>query len=124
MGKRADVRTWSFPGFYNVRMINSRRISVVLPAYNAEATLLRTVAELDRDVIDDVVLVDDASSDQTVPLARQIGLAPIVHDSNKGYGGNQKTCYKNALDLGADVIVMVLPEARPGDGGDDRLRRV
>jgi glycosyltransferase involved in cell wall biosynthesis len=91
-------------------MINSRRISVVLPAYNAEATLLRTVAELDRDVIDDVVLVDDASSDQTVPLARQIGLAPICHDSNKGYGANQKTCYKNALDLGADVIVMVHPD--------------
>jgi glycosyltransferase involved in cell wall biosynthesis len=95
---------------YNVRMINSRRISVVLPAYNAEATLLKTVAELDRDIIDDVVLVDDASSDQTVPLARQIGLAPIVHDSNKGYGGNQKTCYKNALDLGADVIIMVHPD--------------
>ena len=96
--------------FYNVRMINSRRISVVLPAYNAEATLLRTVAELDRDVIDDVVLVDDASSDQTVSVARQIGLAPIVHDSNKGYGGNQKTCYRNALDLGADVIIMVHPD--------------
>jgi glycosyltransferase involved in cell wall biosynthesis len=100
----------SLLGSYTVRMINSRRISVVLPAYNAEATLLRTVAELDRDIIDDVVLVDDASSDQTVPLARQIGLAPIVHDSNKGYGGNQKTCYKNALDMGADVIIMVHPD--------------
>ena len=100
----------SLLGSYNVRMINSRRISVVLPAYNAEATLLRTVAELDRDIIDDVVLVDDASGDQTVPLARQIGLAPICHDSNKGYGGNQKTCYKNALDLGADVIIMVHPD--------------
>jgi glycosyltransferase involved in cell wall biosynthesis len=100
----------SLPAFYNVRMINSRRISVVLPAYNAAATLLRTVAELDRDVIDDIVLVDDASRDQTVPLARQIGLAPICHDSNKGYGGNQKTCYKNALGLGADVIVMVHPD--------------
>jgi glycosyltransferase involved in cell wall biosynthesis len=91
-------------------MINSRRISVVLPAYNAEATLLRTVAELDRDIIDDIVLVDDASSDQTVPLARQIGLAPIIHESNKGYGGNQKTCYRNAIDLGADIIVMVHPD--------------
>jgi glycosyltransferase involved in cell wall biosynthesis len=69
----------------------------VLPAYNAEATLLRTVAELDREIIDDIVLVDDASSDQTVPVAQQIGLAPIVHESNKGYGGNQKTCYRNAL---------------------------
>jgi glycosyltransferase involved in cell wall biosynthesis len=91
-------------------MINSRRISVVLPAYNAEATLLRTVAELDRDIIDDIVLVDDASSDETVPLAKQIGLAPICHESNKGYGGNQKTCYRNALELGADVIVMVHPD--------------
>ena len=93
-----------------LRMINSRRICVVLPAYNAEATLLRTVAELDRGIIDDIVLVDDASGDRTVPLARQIGLAPICHDSNKGYGGNQKTCYKNALDLGADVIIMVHPD--------------
>jgi glycosyltransferase involved in cell wall biosynthesis len=91
-------------------MINSRRISVVLPAYNAEATLLRTVAELDRDIIDDIVLVDDASSDRTVPIAKQIGLAPICHDTNKGYGGNQKTCYRNALELGADVIVMVHPD--------------
>jgi glycosyltransferase involved in cell wall biosynthesis len=91
-------------------MINSRRVSVVLPAYNAEATLLRTVAELDRDIIDDVIIVDDASKDQTVPVARQIGLEPIVHDTNKGYGGNQKTCYGNALAQGADIIVMVHPD--------------
>ena len=82
----------------------------MLPAYNAEATLSRTVAELDRDVIDEVVLVDDASSDQTVSLARELGLEPICHDSNKGYGGNQKTCYRQALELGADVIVMVHPD--------------
>ena len=82
----------------------------MLPAYNAEATLLRTVAELDREIIDDIVLVDDASSDQTVPVAQRIGLAPIVHESNKGYGGNQKTCYRNALELGADIIVMVHPD--------------
>ena len=91
-------------------MINSQRISVVLPAYNAEATLSRTVAELDLDVIDEVVLVDDVSSDQTVSLACELGLEPIVHDSNKGYGGNQKTCYRRALELGADVIVMVHPD--------------
>jgi glycosyltransferase involved in cell wall biosynthesis len=91
-------------------VINSRRIAVVLPAYNAEATLSRTLAELDRDVIDEVVLVDDASRDGTVSLARKLGLAPIVHDVNKGYGGNQKTCYQSALDLGADVIVMVHPD--------------
>jgi glycosyltransferase involved in cell wall biosynthesis len=91
-------------------VINSRRISVVLPAYNAEATLSRTVAELDREIIDEVVLVDDASSDRTVELARELGLTPICHERNKGYGGNQKTCYRTALDLGADVIVMVHPD--------------
>jgi glycosyltransferase involved in cell wall biosynthesis len=91
-------------------VINSQRISVVLPAYNAEATLSRTVAELDPEVIDEVVLVDDVSSDRTVSLARELGLDPIVHDNNKGYGGNQKTCYRRALELGADVIVMVHPD--------------
>src|SRR4029077_8582034 len=69
-----------------------------------------TLAELDRDVIDEVVLVDDASSDQTVSLARELGLEPICHESNKGYGANQKTCYRQALELGADVIVMVHPD--------------
>jgi glycosyltransferase involved in cell wall biosynthesis len=68
------------------------------------------VAELDLEVIDEVVLVDDVSSDQTVSLARELGLEPIVHDNNKGYGGNQKTCYRRALELGADVIVMVHPD--------------
>jgi len=91
-------------------MINGRRISVVLPAYNAEVTLPRTVAELDRDVIDEIVLVDDASTDQTVPLALELGLEPIRHEMNLGYGGNQKTCYRRALDLGADIIVMVHPD--------------
>jgi glycosyltransferase involved in cell wall biosynthesis len=91
-------------------VINSRRISVVLPAYNAEATLSRTIAELDLTLIDEVVLVDDASSDQTVSVARQLGLEPIRHEVNKGYGGNQKTCYRRALELGADVIVMVHPD--------------
>ena len=83
---------------------------MVLPAYNAEATLSRTVAELDREIIDEIVLVDDASSDRTVELAHELGLKPICHDQNKGYGGNQKTCYRTALDLGADVIVMVHPD--------------
>ncbi len=95
---------------YTARVINKCRIAVVLPAYNAEATLSRTVAELDRGVIDEVVLVDDASGDGTVSVARGLGLAPIVHDVNKGYGGNQKTCYRSALELGADVIVMVHPD--------------
>jgi len=82
----------------------------VLPAYNAEVTLSRTVAELDRDVIDEIVLVDDASTDQTVSLARELGLEPILHDVNLGYGANQKTCYRRAIELGADIVVMVHPD--------------
>jgi glycosyltransferase involved in cell wall biosynthesis len=82
----------------------------VLPAYNAETTLLRTVAELDRNVVDDIVLVDDASTDQTIALARKLGLEPIRHERNLGYGGNQKTCYRRALELGADIIVMLHPD--------------
>jgi glycosyltransferase involved in cell wall biosynthesis len=91
-------------------VINSRRIAVVLPAYNAEATLSRTMSEIDRDILDEVVLVDDASKDGTVSLARELGLMPICHQINRGYGGNQKTCYRAALDLGADVVVMVHPD--------------
>jgi glycosyltransferase involved in cell wall biosynthesis len=91
-------------------MINGRRVGVVLPAYNAAATLSRTVAELDQDVIDEIVLVDDASTDQTVTLARELGLEPIRHELNRGYGGNQKTCYRQVLKLDADIIVMVHPD--------------
>jgi glycosyltransferase involved in cell wall biosynthesis len=91
-------------------MINGHRIGVVLPAYNAAATLSRTVAELDREVIDEIVLVDDASTDRTVTLARELGLEPIRHELNRGYGGNQKTCYRQVLELGADIIVMVHPD--------------
>jgi glycosyltransferase involved in cell wall biosynthesis len=95
---------------YTDEMINGRRIGVVLPAYNAEATLARTVAELDREVVDEIVLVDDGSTDQTVSLARELGLEPIRHELNLGYGGNQKTCYRRVLELGADVVVMVHPD--------------
>ena len=91
-------------------MIHGRRIGVVLPAYNAEATLARTVGELDREVVDEIVLVDDGSTDQTVSLARKLGLEPIRHEVNLGYGGNQKTCYRRVLELGADIIVMVHPD--------------
>ena len=91
-------------------MINGRRVGVVLPAYHAAATLARTLAELDREVIDEIVLVDDASTDQTVPVARELGLEPISHELNRGYGGNQKTCYRRVLELGADIIVMVHPD--------------
>jgi glycosyltransferase involved in cell wall biosynthesis len=81
-----------------------------MPAYNAETTLVRTVADLDRKVVDELVLVDDASTDQTAALAHKLGLEPIRHERNLGYGGNQKTCYRRALELRADIIVMVHPD--------------
>jgi glycosyltransferase involved in cell wall biosynthesis len=91
-------------------VLNNRRVAVVLPAYNAAATLARTVSELDQGVVDEVVLVDDASTDTTMDLARGLGLDTIRHDRNRGYGGNQKTCYARALELGADIVVMVHPD--------------
>jgi glycosyltransferase involved in cell wall biosynthesis len=91
-------------------MLNGSRIAVVLPAYNAAATMTQTVAELDRDVVDDLLVVDDASTDDTVRVARRLGIEPILHDHNDGYGANQKTCYRAALDLGADVVVMLHPD--------------
>jgi glycosyltransferase involved in cell wall biosynthesis len=97
-------------GPYTAGVMNSRRVAVILPAYNAEATLSRTVAELDREIIDELVLVDDASTDRTVLLGRELGLDPISHEANRGYGANQKTCYRQALELGADIIVMVHPD--------------
>ena len=95
---------------YNAHVLNGRRIAVVMPAYNAEATLARTLSELDRSVVDEVVLVDDASTDETVALAGRLGLEPISHERNLGYGGNQKTCYRRALELGVDIVVMVHPD--------------
>ncbi|WP_455210486.1 glycosyltransferase family 2 protein [Kaarinaea lacus] len=92
-------------------MLNGKKIVVVMPAYNAAKTLERTYRELPHDVIDEVVLVDDRSNDETAELAHSIGINHIiVHDRNLGYGGNQKTCYKHALDLGADVVIMVHPD--------------
>jgi glycosyltransferase involved in cell wall biosynthesis len=91
-------------------MLNGKRIIVVLPAYNAERTLTKTVAELDREVIDDVLLVDDSSGDDTVHLAKELGIRVFLHDRNYGYGRNQKTCYQEALKSGADIIVMLHPD--------------
>ncbi len=91
-------------------MLRGQQIIVVLPAYNAEATLRRTVDELDRKIIDDVILVDDASTDNTMTVARELGLTVVRHEVNRGYGGNQKTCYRTALGLGADIVVMVHPD--------------
>lgn len=86
------------------------RIIVVLPAYNAAKTLEKTYRDIPFESVDDVVLVDDASRDDTALLARQLGIRTIVHEQNKGYGGNQKTCYRTALDLGADIVVMLHPD--------------
>jgi glycosyltransferase involved in cell wall biosynthesis len=91
-------------------MIGGKRVCVVMPAYNAEKTLRRTVAEIDRAVVDDIVLVDDQSRDQTVEVARELGLHTLVHAKNRGYGGNQKTCYAEALARGADIVVMLHPD--------------
>ncbi len=91
-------------------MLQGKRIAVVLPAYNAAATLERTCCEIPKDLVDEVLLVDDASPDDTVAVARRLGLRTIVHDRNKGYGGNQKTCYREALKLGADVFIMLHPD--------------
>ncbi len=82
----------------------------MLPAYNAEKTLKKTCDEIPKDIVDDVLLIDDNSKDRTVEVARSIGLKVFVHDKNKGYGANQKTCYKEALKDGADVVVMLHPD--------------
>jgi glycosyltransferase involved in cell wall biosynthesis len=91
-------------------VIRGQRLVVVLPAYNAESTLRRTVDELDRSVVDEVILVDDASTDHTLRAAAELGLTVIPHAVNRGYGGNQKTCYRTALDMDADMVVMVHPD--------------
>ena len=91
-------------------MLFGKRIVVVLPAYNAELTLRQTYAEIPRAYIDEVLLVDDGSSDRTVEVARSLGIPTIVHAKNQGYGGNQKTCYQAALREGADVVVMLHPD--------------
>jgi len=88
----------------------TEKICVVMPAYHAEKTLERTVHDLPEGWFDDVVLVDDASRDGTVELARSLGLHVLVHPQNRGYGGNQKTCYREALSRGADIVVMVHPD--------------
>ena len=86
------------------------RVVAVLPAYNAERTLAATLADIPAGSVDDVLLVDDGSTDRTVQVAREMGLAVIQHPANRGYGGNQKTCYRWALDRGADVVVMIHPD--------------
>jgi glycosyltransferase involved in cell wall biosynthesis len=91
-------------------VVNGKKVIVVLPAYNAEKTLERTIAEVPPGVVDEFLLVDDASRDGTIERAARLGLPYIVHPRNRGYGGNQKTCYTEALRRGADIIVMLHPD--------------
>jgi glycosyltransferase involved in cell wall biosynthesis len=91
-------------------VFHGKKIVVVMPAYNAARTIERTYAEIPLDLVDEVVLTDDASRDETVEIAKRLGLRTLVHERNRGYGGNQKTCYGEALRLGADVVVMLHPD--------------
>ncbi len=92
-------------------MYLNKKVVVVLPAYNAALTLQQTINEIPKDIVDEIVLVDDNSSDDTIAIAKEIGISHIIiHEKNKGYGGNQKSCYRKALELDADIIVMLHPD--------------
>jgi len=91
-------------------MILGKKIAVVMPAYNAEFTLRRTYEEIPKELVDDIILVDDASRDKTVDVAKELGLHHVVHEENGGYGANQKTCYREALARGADIVIMMHPD--------------
>jgi glycosyltransferase involved in cell wall biosynthesis len=91
-------------------MLNGKKIIVVMPAYNAAKTLAKTVSEIPRGLVDEILLVDDASSDDTVEIANELELTVFLHDANFGYGRNQKTCYKEALGHRADIVVMLHPD--------------
>ncbi len=90
--------------------MGKNKVAVVMPAYNAESTLEKTVNDIPEGVVDEIILVDDASKDNTVKIAKKLGLTVIVHDKNMGYGANQKTCYNTALEHGADIVVMIHPD--------------
>lgn len=91
-------------------MMNNKKITVVLPAYNAAQTLQRTFDEIPHDIIDDIILTDDASKDETAKISKKLNIHTLIHSQNKGYGANQKTCYKAALDRGADIVIMLHPD--------------
>lgn len=91
-------------------MLNGKKIIVVLPAYNAEKTLKITYEKICKDVVDDIILIDDFSCDNTVETAKQLNISTIVHEKNMGYGANQKTCYTAALQLNADIVIMLHPD--------------
>src|SRR4051794_40840267 len=91
-------------------MLDGLKVAVVLPAYNASKTLRQTHAEIPMDIVDDVILVDDASTDETAKVANRLGIHTVIHARNGGYGANQKTCYSIALARGADIVVMLHPD--------------
>src|SRR6267143_999923 len=91
-------------------MLNGKKVVVVMPAYNASRTLRQTYSELPLDVVDEVLLVDDASSDETVALAQELGLTTFLHERNLGFGKNQKTCYREALKGDCDIVIMLHPD--------------
>src|SRR5687768_9926228 len=99
-----------YPSVGDTCLLNGKRIVVVMPAYNAAKTLLQTYNDLPLDVVDHVILVDDSSSDSTVQVAQELGLTTFLHRENMGYGKNQKTCYREALKFGADIVIMVHPD--------------
>ena len=91
-------------------MLNGKRITVVMPAYNAEKTLRKTYSDIPHDIVDNIILTDDASQDRTAEVARQLNIKTFVHMENKGYGGNQKTCYQEALRVESDIVIMLHPD--------------
>ena len=91
-------------------MINNKKIIVIMPAYNAEKTLKQTYEEIYRDFVDEIILVDDFSNDKTLEVAKELGIKTISHDKNMGYGANQKSCYKSALENSADIVIMLHPD--------------
>ena len=91
-------------------MINNQKVIVIMPAYNAEKTLEKTYNEIYQNFVDEIILVDDFSSDNTKEIAKDLNITTIVHEQNKGYGGNQKSCYRAALKAGADIVIMLHPD--------------
>lgn len=91
-------------------MFNGKKVIIVMPAYNAEKTLIKTYNEIPKDIVDEVILTDDASKDNTAEIAKNLDIITIIHDKNKGYGGNQKTCYSEALKRNPDIVIMLHPD--------------
>jgi len=91
-------------------VINGKHVTVVMPAYNAELTLKTTYDEIPHDIVDDIILTDDASQDRTAEVSQKLNIRTTIHSENKGYGGNQKTCYQEALNIGSDIVIMLHPD--------------